>query len=366
VTPQEYKGLQRRLPTLVLHPNSLDPMKKTILDALLRALPPSVPAVILCFAAGASVAQDGQTAAESQAAVASPILSVVFDDPNQLFSAYPDGISLLDVRNDSGIQEKTVATGMGGSGKIEIRGESEEGAGEPPKTFVLLSSPDEGIKSALRITADKTVPGISAVIRIKPETEETSMASISTFKDGKIFLNGGIDFFLRYSEEPPPSDLVPFVFSSQGPGLHFGIHAHDQSIVAFLNDSEGQQVFDTDLDGAGDAERVDTIKVNSAQLDPQKFQHLAIWFQTAEDGTVTMKVFFKGGPGPINTAEDVDLLSTASFRIITDQPGKLLESGSVAIGANSRANPEIIQNDIAAFRLFAPTPAIFPSLAGGM
>jgi hypothetical protein len=341
-------------------------MKKTILDALLRALSPSVLALILCCVADASAGQDGEAAGASQTSVASPILSMVFDDPNQLFATYPDGISLFDVRNDSAIQEKTVATGTGGSGKIEISGEWEEGAGEPPKTFALLSSPDEGVKSALRITADKTVPGISAVIRIKPQTEESSMAAISTFKDGKVFLNGGIDLFLRYSEEPPPSDLVPFIFSSQGAGLHFGIQAHDQSIVAFLNDSEGQQVFDTDLDGAGDAERVDTIKVNPAQLDPQKFQHLAIWFQTADDGTVTVKVFFKTGPGPINTAEDVDIVSATSFRIITDQPGKLLEHGSLTIGANSRGYPEIIQNDIAAFRLFAPAPAVFPSLANGM
>ena len=156
-------------------------MKKTILDALLRTLSPSVLAVIL-FVADGSAGQDGEAAGASQASVASPILSMVFDDPNQLFSTYPDGISLLDARNDSAIQEKTVATGTGGSGKIEISGEWEEGAGEPQKTFVLLSSPDEGIKSALRITADKTVPGIRAVIRIKPETEEGSMASISTFK----------------------------------------------------------------------------------------------------------------------------------------------------------------------------------------
>lgn len=344
-------------------------MKKTILDALQRGLSLSVLGAILWLVTDVRAAQDsadtGQAAAESQGSVATPILSVVFDDPNQLLSAFPEGISITDVRNQSEIGDKSVASGAGGSAKLEIGGgDWEEGSGEPPKSFVLLANPDEGVTSALRVNGNKTVSGTSGVIRVKPEAAETSMAAISSFKDGKIFLNGGIDLFFRYSEEPPPVDLVPFIFSSQGPGLHFVIHAHDQSIIAFLNDSEGQQIFDTDLDGAGDVERVDTAKVNSVQLDPEKFQHLAVWFQTTDDGTVTMKVFFKAGTGSINTGEDTDLVSTATFRVLTDQATKLLEHGSLAIAANSRANPETIHNDVAAFRLFAPAPAIFPNLVG--
>jgi hypothetical protein len=212
------------------------------------------------------------------------------------------------------------------------------------------------------MNGNKTVSGTSGVIRIKPEAEGNSMAAISQFKDGKIFLNGGIDMFFRYSEEPAPLELMPYIFSSQGAGVHFTIHADEQSVVAFLNDSEGQTVFDTDLEGTADAERVDTRKVNSAQFDPEKFQHLAVWFKTADDGTVTMKVFFKLGAGPINTAEDADLVSATSFRIITDQSSKLLQEGPLAIAAHSRNQPELIHNDVAAFRLFAPTPAIFPGL----
>ena len=341
-------------------------MKKSIPDLLQRALALGLLAALSWFAAGSGAAEEpakvGQAAAETQTSTATPILSVVFDDPNQLFSAHAEGISFTDVRNSPEIVDKDVATGIGGSAKIEISGGSEEGAEEPTKSLVLLSHPSEGVKAALRLTANKTVPGPSAIIRIKPESPETSLGAISSFKDGKVFLNGGFDMFFRYSEEPPPVDLVPFIFSSQGPGLHFVIHEHDQTIIAFLNDSEGKDIFDSDLDGTVDAQRVDTIKVNPVQLDPEKFHHLAVWFQTADDGTVTMKVFFKPGAGSINTAEDVDLVSAASFRIITDQAAKLLEQGSLAIGANSRANPDFIHNDVAAFRIFSPTPAVFPGL----
>jgi hypothetical protein len=307
--------------------------------------------------------QGAQPATETQPSGASPILSVIFDDPNQLFASFSEGISGADRQNNSDLQSKEVATGTGGTAKMEIGGgDRNEGNGEPPKAFAWLANPDEGIKSALRVNGNKTVSGTSGVIRIKPEAEGNSMAAISQFKDGKIFLNGGIDMFFRYSEEPAPLELAPFIFSSQGPGLHFAIHAADGSVIAFLNDSEGQQVFDTDLDGTADAERVDTAKVNSAAFDPEKFQHLAIWFQTTDDGTVTMKVFFKVGGGPINTAEDVDLVSSTSFRILTDQSSKLLQHDSLAIAANSRSNPEVIHNDVAAFRLFAPAPAVFPGL----
>lgn len=326
-------------------------------------------AATLCLAtnihAAEASAEDGQPATGGQPTAGSAILSVVFDDPQQLFAAFPDGVSRAEMQDNTDLHDKHVATGTGGSAKLELGGgDWAEGSGEPPKAFVLLTNPDEGVKSALRINGNKTIPGTSGIVRIKPDAAETSMAAISTFKDGKIFLNGGIDIFFRYSEEPPPVDLVPFLFSSQGPGLHFGIHAHEQSFTAFLNDSEGTQIFDKDLDGTPDTERVDTEKTNTAQLDPEKFQHLAVWFQTADDGTITMKVFFKAGTGSINTAEDTDLVSATSFRIITDNPAKLLEHGSLAIAANSRANPEVIHNDVAAFRLFAPTPAVFPSLAG--
>ena len=189
------------------------------------------------------------------------------------------------------------------------------------------------------------------------------MGAISQFNEGKIFLNGGIDLFFRYSEEPPTMDLMPFIFSSQG-GLHFVAHADQKSVIAILYDQQERQIFDTDLDGSADATRVESALVNQILLDPEKFQHLAIWFQTAEDGTTTMKVFCKAGAGPINPAEDTDLASKVTFRIITDDAKALLEQGSIAIGPNSRNFPDIVHTDIAAFRIFAPAPDVFPDLEG--
>jgi hypothetical protein len=102
--------------------------------------------------------------------------------------------------------------------------------------------------------------------------------------------------------------------------------------------------------------------VNVAEFDPEKFQHFAIWFKTAEDGTVTLKVFFKAGNASINTGEDADLVSACSFRIITEDSKKLFDPGSLVIGPSSRRHPEVIQDDVAAFRLFAPAPTVFPEL----
>jgi hypothetical protein len=296
---------------------------------------------------------------------ASPILSVVFDDPNSLFSAYPEGISLSDIRHDPEIQKQDVATGVGASTKAEIGGgDWLEDSVEPPKSLLLLSRPAEGIKSALRLNGNKLVPGTSGSVRITPQGVETSLASLSTFQDKKVFLNGGIDLFFRYSEEPQ-SNLLPGIFGSQGPGLHLTVEAHEGTVIAILDDEKNELVFDTDLDGAADAERVTTTFVNPGYFDPERFQHLAIWFHTREDGTVTLKVFFKVGAGSINTGEDVDLVSMGSFRIITEDSSKLFDHGSLVLAASSRNQPEVIHNDIAAFRLFTPAPAAFPELAEG-
>ena len=303
---------------------------------------------------------------QEQGPPAAPILSLVFDDPNGVFGAYPEGISLADAQTNAEIKNQEIATGVGGTAKLEFGdGDFGEGGEEPPKSFALLSDPEEGIKSALRLNGNKLVPGTSGIARITPQGVETSLAALSSFKDGKVFLDGGIDLFLRYAEEPPAqANLQPDIFSSRGPGLHFTVYAHQGTVIAFLNDPEGQLIFDTDLDGTGDAARVDSTLVNPAEFDPEKFQHLAVWFQTTEDGTVTLKVFFKPGTGSIKTGDEADLVSTSSFRIITEDGKKLLDQGSLTIAPNSRNRPEVVHNDVAAFRLFAPAPAVFPNLAG--
>ncbi len=310
-------------------------------------------------------ASGGATSEQAQGTTAAPILSVVFDDPNHLFLEHPEGMSRLDFSNNSEIETKEVATGVGGAAHIKVNDGDGEWAEsqDPPKSFVLLSNPDEGVNSALRIVGNKSVPGTSGILRIVPQGIETSMAAISSSKDGKIILNGGIDIFLRYSEEPSSLDLMPFIFSSQG-GLHFVVHADQKSVIAMLYDQEERSIFDTDLDGSADAAKVESSLVNQAEFDPEKFQHLAIWFQTAEDGTVTMKVFSKVGSGSINTAEDTDLVSKATFRIITDDTAALFEQGSLAIRPNSRSFPDVVRTDLAAFRIFAPAPTVFPNLAG--
>ncbi len=64
------------------------------------------------------------------------------------------------------------------------------------------------------------------------------------------------------------------------------------------------------------------------------------------------------------SGEDADLVSMGSFRVITEDSTKLFEHSSLTIKPYSRSSPEVVHNDIAAFRLFAPAPAVFPDLAG--
>ena len=95
-----------------------------------------------------------------------------------------------------------------------------------------------------------------------------------------------------------------------------------------------------------------TSLVKSAPIDPEAACHLAISFQTADTGVVTVKVFLKAGNGAIDTREDTDLVSKAEFSVITVDGEKSLKNGDFAVGADSRSSPERAILDLAAFRKF--------------
>jgi hypothetical protein len=104
--------------------------------------------------------------------------------------------------------------------------------------------------------------------------------------------------------------------------------------------------------------------VKGAPIDPDAPYHLALAFETADTGVVSLKVFLRPGTGAIDTKQTEDLVSQVSFSVITQDPETLLEGGSFSIGAMSRTSPAKTFLDIAAFRIFIPSPAIFPDISG--
>jgi hypothetical protein len=50
--------------------------------------------------------------------------------------------------------------------------------------------------------------------------------------------------------------------------------------------------------------------------------------------------------------------------VITEDVDKVLQRGTISIGANSRSSPIKATLDLGAFRIFNPPPAVLPSLAG--
>ena len=297
---------------------------------------------------------------------ADPVLSLTFDDPKDLFGGYADGISLVDIQATPAIRETEVASGIGGMARLKVDStELVEGAGEPPTRFQLIKDPVMGTKAFLRLINDKRAPGTGGSTVITPSGFETSLASFSQFNSGKVALNGGVDLFFRYSEDnPSQQDLVPNIFSVVGDGIRLFVESDGKSVNAlFTNDKDGD-LFDTDLDGTADANRVMTSSVNSAQIDSEAVYHLAVSFQTAETGVVTVKVFLQAGNGAIDTREDTDLVSKGEFSVVTDESDKSLKKGEFNIGADSRSGPERAILDLAAFRIFRPAPAIFPDISG--
>ena len=179
--------------------------------------------------------QTNQAAAASkvqeQGPPASPILSVIFDDPNGLFS-------FLSRRNIS--FGCTKRPGDSETGDRDNRGRFSESGGrrwrlgrrERRAAEILPAL----VQSCGRNQVGPAFQRQQARSRNQrqradfPQGVETSMASLSSFKNGKVFLNGGIDMFFRYSEEPPSANLMPGIFGSQGLGLHFLVEAHEGSV----------------------------------------------------------------------------------------------------------------------------------------
>lgn len=275
---------------------------------------------------------------------ADPILSLTLDDPN--------GTALT-------IRDAEVASGTGGTVQLRL-----EKSDETQTCFEVIKDSAMGEKPFLRIIDDKQIPGSRGFV-IMPSGIDTSLAAISQIENGKIVFNGGLDMFFRYNEETPSQqELVPNLLYIGGTGLRLIVESDSGSIAATLADEKDETVFDTDLDGTADATSVKTSFVKAAPIDPEAVYHLAVSFETTNDGVVTLKVFLKMGNGAINSKEDEDLVSKASFKLISEDPDKTLQSSSFPIGANSRSGPAKVILDLAAFRIFRPAPAIFPDISG--
>ena len=299
---------------------------------------------------------------------ADPILSITFDDPNGLFTRYTDGISISEFQTTPEIRETKVATGIGGNAFLHIdTTEWVEGSvDDPPKSFELISDSAMGTKAFLRLNDDKQVRGTRGLAVITPDGIERSLSSLSQVKDGKAIINGGVDMFFRYNEEnPSQQEFDAKLLSTAGDGLRLTVESNAGSIVATLTDDKDAALFDTDLDGVADATKARTEPTNMAPIDPETAYHLAITLETADTGVVTMKVFLKQGNDAINTKEDVDLVSQASFSVITEDGDKTLQKRTISIGADSGSSPAKAILDLAAFRIFKPAPAVFPDSSGG-
>ena len=102
-------------------------------------------------------------------AQAGPILSLTFDDPKDLFAAYAEGISLVDIQATPMIRETEIASGVGGIGRLKVDStELVEGAGEPPTRFQLIRDTVMGTKAFLRLINDKRAPGTAGSTVITP------------------------------------------------------------------------------------------------------------------------------------------------------------------------------------------------------
>ena len=294
-----------------------------------------------------------------------PILSLTLDDPQGVLTPFPEGISVTEITSIPKLRSSPVSSGVGGSVYVDMdTAEWKEGT-ETPKTVKLVKETAAGPKSFLRIVNEAQALGTKGTIRIVPDNIGTSLAALSRVENGKVLFDGGFDMFFRYEEDPPRKPFqCPNIIHAQG-GIDLVIESDVRGgITATLWDHKKEAIFDTDLDGSANADRVEANLVNSGVIDPGVLYHMAAVFRSAPDGTVTFKIFLKTGDGAINTEDESALVCKAAFRVLSENPGKCLAEDTIRLFPHSRVPPLRVSFDLAAFRIFKPAPKVIPDLAG--
>ncbi len=306
-----------------------------------------------------------------------PVLDLTFDDPDVVLGAYSEGASRTEYQADPKLERLPVSSGSGG--EAFLREDTSNWDAEtvlPPRIFQVVTDPVVWAKPFVRLTShrlqreDDESPGTGGRLEIVPEGQETSFAGFAEVKDGKIFLNGAFDVFFRYEEKRAVASVpVPHLISLIGDGrLRMFVESDSEGLMAArilaekAHEDDDNVVFDTDLDGEADEARAETTLVNAVPIGTDPY-HLAVTFQTDDEGTVTVRVYVKQGSGEIHTESEDNLASEGRFRILSKDEG-LKFTEKFKLGPQSRQRADEIVLDLAAFRIFDTTPKVFPALPG--
>ncbi len=282
---------------------------------------------------------------------ADPLLDLALDDPGNLLSSYPEGASELPRSFLS--STATIASGFGGRALPQITaGPPGETPTRPGEVRVQMAKePSLGNKSFFRATLLDNPSTRSVGVGILTDSTLPIRKMIS-YQDQTTKLDGALDFFFRLNSNNEPPKLTVSTKVAQM-GVILG--SNEVTRKMFLKIFTAGKSLDTNGDRAGDKAGIE--KQFDAPLENDAIYHAALNFRTAADGSLIVDFCLQHGTGPM-VANSSIVASIDSFWLAEDQSPST-EKISIQLGRSATSSQTL---DIAAMRVFAPSPAVFPCL----
>ena len=281
---------------------------------------------------------------------AAPLLDLVLDDPRNLLPSHPEGVSELSRSFLS--SGATIASGVGGRALPQITagppGEASTKTGEV--RVLMAKEPSMGTKSFFRAILLENTSTRSVGVGILPYP--LALQKVVSYQDRTTKFDGAFDFFFRLnsSNEPPKLSISTKVAQM---GVTLG--SNEVTRKLFLKISTAGKSLDKNGDKTGDKASIE--KQFDATLENDAIYHAALNFRTASDGSLIVDFCLQQGTGPMVAASSI-VASIDSFWLAEDQSSST-EKITIQIGRNATSCQTL---DIAAVRIFAPSPGEFPPL----
>ena len=200
-------------------------------------------------------------------------------------------------------------------------------------------------------------PGHAGGVIIKPQSAKSSFAAMSQGVNGKVVLNGAFDFFFRANAELDKGMSVMRVFDVKGAsdGLRLVYLSHDgKPRVELLGPKAKASPFkmSNGRDASVIAPEIGLV------MEADTIYHLALGFETAADGMISMTMYAAEGNVSI---EKSMAMATIKFTLNADTVKSGFGDGEIFFGKSGQAGTPIVQ-DFDCFRIFNQLPDTFEAL----
>jgi hypothetical protein len=273
---------------------------------------------------------------------ATPVLDLRFDDPEMHLAGMenstkmPPGLSK---------PKATLASGSGGRATLQILTKLPEKA-VTAQGFTTITEPAPGVRVRFDAASECSELGIGVI----PE----DAGKLLSIKGSNYVFRGAVDFFLRVASD---GAIPKFGFWGWvGPiSIPLSIQKLEDGLSAKVATTEKLLV----IPGETDPRKVLSSKAETPiSFEPGEVMHVALVFDTDDEGMTTVKIYLQKGTGPMQVDSGTLNAMVGPFSV----------SASGAPEPKARFSLKLSQMeasqsmDVFRFRIFGNAPDVFPGL----